>query len=53
MTHISLPNVASVGEGHLKARSDGGDSNVDTTEAAGAGRLRSTPNCGLAKKKRT
>lgn len=49
ITHISLPNVASVGEGHLKARGDGGDSDVDTTEAVGAGRLKSTPNCGLTK----
>lgn len=31
--------LLSAGEGHLKTRSDGGDCNVDTTEAAGAGGL--------------
>lgn len=43
----SLPNAASVGEGHLKAGSDGGDCNVDPTEAAGTGRLKNSPSCGL------
>lgn len=44
-----LPNAASVGEGHLKARSDGGDCHVDATEAAGTGRLKNAPSCGLAR----
>lgn len=40
----------SVGQGHLEARSDGGDCHVDTTEAAGTERLKSRPHCDLASK---
>lgn len=47
--NIICLNAASVGEGHLKARSDGGDCNVDPTEAAGTGRLKSAPSRGLAR----
>lgn len=46
-------HVVSVGQGHLETRSDGGDCNVDTTEAVGTGRLKSFPNCDLATKPRS
>lgn len=46
----SLLNTVSVGEGHLETRSDGGDCNVDTTEAVGTGGLKSIPKCDIATK---
>lgn len=47
----SLLYVVSAGQGHLETRSDGGDCNVDATEAVGTGRLKSTnPNCSLVTK---
>lgn len=42
--------VVSVGQGHLEARSDGGDCHIDTTKAAGTERLKSRPHCDLASK---
>lgn len=45
--------AVSVGQGHLETRSDGGDCNVDTTEAFGTGRLKSIPNFDLATKPRS
>lgn len=50
MLHHSQTVVLSAGQGHLKARSDGGDCHVDTTEAAGTERLKSRPHSDLASK---
>lgn len=41
--------VVSVGEGHLKTRGDGGDCNVDATEALGTGGLKSPKPCHKSK----
>ena len=38
---MSLSYAVSVGQGHLETRGDGGDCDVDTTEAIGTGRLKS------------
>lgn len=48
---LRFSTLLSAGQGHLETRSDGGDCNVDTTEAAGTGGLESTNlNCDLVTK---
>lgn len=42
LIYYSLLYAHWVGQGHLETRSDGGDCDVDATEAVGTGRLKST-----------